>query len=115
MKNKVSDETHPTTTGDEEDLFWMNDNNEQQQQPKSQLTSRLQHVKTLEEELHIANDRCTQQQQKEKKEQIKAQVFSLKPNPSHLIDEEETAGRQAVIDGDQWTFAGQHYILHERG
>ncbi|SAL98585.1 hypothetical protein [Absidia glauca] len=116
IKNKVWDEIHPTTSaGDEEDLFWMNDNNEQRS--KSHLTHRLQHVKTLEEELYLANDKCAKQQEQQnqgKKNQLKAQMFSLKPNPSHLIDEEVTTAGRLVV-GDQWTFGGQHYILQEKG
>jgi hypothetical protein len=92
-------------------------NNSNEQRSKSHLTHRLQHVMTLEEELNLANDRCAKQQEQQhqgKKNQLKAQMFSLKPNPSHLIDEEvTTAGRQVV--GDQWTFGGQHYILQEKG
>ncbi|KAI8329650.1 hypothetical protein BC941DRAFT_442483 [Chlamydoabsidia padenii] len=107
IENKFWEEIHHhvekpsmSPSQEEEDSFWMT----------PQLTNRLHHVKTLDEELSLANDKYAQVQQK-KKVQLNSKMFSLQP--SHLIDLSPTT-EQGVIDGDQWTFAGQHYTVKEK-
>ncbi|KAI8093768.1 uncharacterized protein BX664DRAFT_358166 [Halteromyces radiatus] len=111
---------------EDEELFWMNKDD----QPKeSQWKDRLEKVKTLDQELYQANDKYTQWQQDEQQRHIQSRAFSLqhKPHPSDLFEElshtlnqqakknqHNNEGQQRMIDGDEWTFGGQHYSVQER-
>lgn len=92
---------------DEEADFWMD-----KKGPKSHLTRRLH--QTLDQELNQANDKSLLLEEEKKQQHIKSNSFHLIPNPNHsFMNELQHTIKSKKIDGDNWTFNGQHYVVDE--
>ncbi|CAO3651357.1 unnamed protein product [Cunninghamella blakesleeana] len=92
---------------DEETDFWMD-----KKGPTSHLTKRLH--QTLDQELNLANDKSLLLEEEKKQQHVKSNSFQLIPNPNHsFMDELQSTIKSKKIDGDNWTFNGQHYVVDE--
>ncbi|KAI9301826.1 hypothetical protein BJ944DRAFT_131049 [Cunninghamella echinulata] len=115
IKNKFWSEIHekerdlPTQQqeDEEETNFWMD-----KKGPQSRLTERLH--QTLDQEIDQANDKSILLEQQQRQQHVKSNSFQLIPKPTfHFMEELQHTIQSKKIDGDNWTFNGQNYIVDE--
>ncbi|ORZ26142.1 hypothetical protein BCR42DRAFT_20484 [Absidia repens] len=94
---------------EEDSLYWNSIESEQHQ---------LRYTKTLDQELEMAKSKLNQSRQRQHDRQVESKTFSLRPCPISdyplLVDDDKADPHQSTIDGDRWTFAGQHYTVDEK-
>jgi hypothetical protein len=116
-KRKLGKQQPQAHDKDEDDMYCVSAENELNQGPEEPLQ---RHVKTLDQELGMAKDKHDTLQQHQHQQQIESKTFSLRPyqhfgTPFILDDDDDTDPQHCVtIDGDRWTFAGQHYTVDEK-
>ncbi|CAO3651941.1 unnamed protein product [Cunninghamella echinulata] len=116
IKNKFWSEIHEKEKGleaqqqeedEEETNFWMD-----KKGPQSRLTEKLH--QTLDQEIDQANDKSILLEQQQKQQHVKSNSFQLIPKPTfHFMEELQHTIQSKKIDGDNWTFNGQNYVVDE--
>ncbi|KAI8064604.1 hypothetical protein BC940DRAFT_305495 [Gongronella butleri] len=98
----------------DEAAFWLGTTQDEQH---SALTHRL--TQTLNDEMLAAQDKDDTKRAQDHRNRIQSRSFALQPKktpnqPFHDELASSVRNRKHQIDGDEWTFAGQHYVVNEK-